>query len=69
MAIKVIVDPKLKKPWTSKTAVLAVISAVLPFFCPPLVEWIKDNPTIYSSVISMLFLALRAVTNGKVTIG
>jgi len=56
-----------KPSWQSKTVWLAVISALAPLV-PSVHAWMIANPETYASVISGLFLVLRFLTNGKISI-
>lgn len=56
-----------KPSWQSKTVWLAVISALAPLF-PSVHSWIVSNPEMYASVLSGLFLVLRFLSNGKISI-
>ena len=56
-----------KKPWASKTVWSAVIVAATGFY-PPAQEWIRANPEMYGSLLGGLFMVLRFVTGGSLTI-
>jgi hypothetical protein len=59
--------PANKRAWQSKTVILGLISAALPFF-PGVHQWVAANPELYGSLTGIVFAALRLITNGKVTI-
>lgn len=69
MAIKIEPDPKLKQPWTSKTLWVAAITSIAPLVAPPFAEWIQGNPDTFASSMGLVFLGLRLVTGGKVSVG
>lgn len=56
-----------KKPWQSKTIWLGLIGAVAPFF-PGVDAWIKGNEILYVQGISLVFMALRLISKGKISI-
>jgi len=68
MAIQITPDPKLRTPWRSKTLWVSAITAVAPLLCPPLAEWIQSDPKTFTGAMGVLFLSLRLVTGGSVTI-
>lgn len=56
-----------KKPWQSKTLLVGLLAAIAPFF--PVVDvWIHENAALYASLLSGVFMVLRLVTKGKVSI-
>lgn len=63
---KEIVVPE-KKWWQSKTSWVSLLTAVMSFYQPAWV-WVEENPDVFMKVVGGLFLALRFVTKGKVTI-
>lgn len=56
-----------KKPWLSKTVWLGILGALAPL-APGVDAWIKGNELVYAQVLSLLFLGLRFVTKGKISI-
>ena len=56
-----------KVAWQSKTAWIAVLSAVAAFF-PPVQVWISEHPDTYAQALSVVFLVLRFVSKDKVVI-
>ena len=61
-------DDASKRPWESKTLWLAAITAIAPLVAPPLHEWISQNPDIFSSALGLMFMGLRLVTKGSVSV-
>jgi hypothetical protein len=58
-----------KKPfWQSKTFWVATVIPVALGFIPGAVQWAAANPVELSSFTSVLFILLRIVTKGAVTI-
>ena len=55
------------KPWASKTLWFALINAALAFF-PPAQEFVKNNPEIYTVIVSLVFSGLRVATKDKLII-
>lgn len=56
-----------KPVWKSKTFWIGAITAIAPLF-PPAAAWIAANPAAYSAIMGLVFMGLRAATNGRVTI-
>lgn len=56
-----------KKPWQSKTIWASLIVAIAAFF-PPISAWISQNPEMFATVLTALFVAIRFITNGKIVI-
>ena len=56
-----------KKPWLSKTVWLGIIGALAPLV-PAIDAWIKGNELVYAQILSLLFLGLRFVSKGKISI-
>ena len=55
------------KPWKSKTIILGVVSALLPFI-PGAAVWVAANTEVYGAILGLLFAGLRFVTNEKISI-
>jgi hypothetical protein len=53
----------MKSLWKSKTFWVAVINAAILAFEPTVLMWVKENPSIYASIISFVFILLRFFTN------
>lgn len=56
-----------KKPWQSKTLYASLLVALAAFY-PPVGDWIKQNPELFSMALGALFAGLRVVTKGRVSI-
>lgn len=56
-----------KPAWTSKTVWISLIVALAAFF-PPVAAWIAGNPEAFGSIVGSVFLALRLITSGKISI-
>lgn len=69
-----VVVPAPKKPWESKTIVIAsigfILTAIVPFF-PGLSEyqaWINSNGVFISGIWTVLTIFLRSVTKGAISL-
>lgn len=51
-----------EKPWESKTAIMATLTCIAPWVYPPLTDWIKDNPELFSSAVGALLMLLKSVS-------
>jgi hypothetical protein len=56
-----------KPAYKSKTNWVALIVAASSFY-PPIQDFIASNPETFATLISLIFMALRMVTKGKITI-
>ncbi|TXH13492.1 MAG: hypothetical protein E6R03_11190 [Hyphomicrobiaceae bacterium] len=56
-----------KPPWKSKTVWTAFIVAAAAFI-PSISAWIKGNPEAFSGIIGAVFVLLRIVTAGRISI-
>lgn len=56
-----------KKPWQSKTLWLGLLSAVAPFI-PGVGAVIVNNPTVVTTGLGLIFMALRLISKGKIVI-
>lgn len=56
-----------KPSWQSKTVWLSLLTAVAPLI-PGASEFLAQNPDTVVSGLGLLFLALRLITKGKVSI-
>lgn len=57
-----------KKPWESKTLWVSAITAIAPLVAPPLNVWIAANPDLFASALGLMFMGLRMITKGEVSI-
>lgn len=62
-----VIQEKNKKPWESKTLWLAAITAVAPLI-PPIGEFVRESPDLFACGLSVLFGALRFVTDSRINI-
>lgn len=60
-------EPTTKPAWASKTMWVALATAVAPLV-PPFQEWIKENNDMFIHGLGIVFLTLRVITKGKVSI-
>lgn len=56
-----------KKPWMSKTNWAALLVAVASFV-PGVSSWVAANPDTFMQVLGGVFLLLRTITKGKISI-
>lgn len=56
-----------KKPWESKTNWVGVVVAIAPFF-PGVSEYVASNPDVVVQGLGFLFVALRFISKGKISI-
>lgn len=56
-----------KKPWQSKTNWVALLIAASSFF-PLIGSWVQSNPDSFMQIVAGLFMVLRYVTKGKISI-
>lgn len=69
------VSEMLEKPaedsrpiWKTKTFWTGVITTAVVPLVPGAKEWVQENPEAFVALLSSLFVALRKVSKGKVTI-
>lgn len=53
------------KPWESKTIIIGVLSALIPFI-PGGAVWVAANPEAYAAILGLVFSGLRCVSDGKI---
>ena len=58
---------EVKKPWQSKTNWISLLIALAGFW-PSAGDWVANNPDMFMKIMGGLFLGLRWVTKGKVSI-
>lgn len=63
-----VASPAPKPAWQSKTLWVALINAVLALALPRVSALIRENPETYSLIVSAVFIGLRFVTKGKVSL-
>lgn len=56
-----------KSPWKSKTIWIAVITA-LSALAPSVQKVISENPAAFAQVMACVFLVLRTISSGKISI-
>ena len=56
-----------KKPWQSKQNWAGLVVALSPFF-PGVSEYVSHNPDVVLQGLGFLFVALRFVSKGKISI-
>ncbi len=56
-----------KKPWQSKTNYVALVIAIAAFF-PQVQLFIAANPEAFASGVSVVFMILRQISSGKISI-
>ena len=59
--------PADKPAWQSKTLWVALLMALAGFY-PPVQAWVQTNPEIFTTILTMVFAALRFISKGKVVI-
>ena len=61
-------DDSGKKPWQSKTLIIAALTALAPLISPVAAAWIAANPAIFSAGMGVVFGALRIVSKNEISI-
>lgn len=57
-----------KKIWQSKTVWASILTPIVTAFAPGVSHWVGANPQLFSSLLGGVFLLLRMISSGRISI-